>query len=233
MKPPAPVVASVSPAKGSTDGGEQVTITGENLKGATEVKFGGLSALGSRVVSETEMIVTTPPHSAGTVNVTVTTAGGESQVSEAHDQYTYVVVPPATLPGGSTLTETPVTVTTTTTVGSPITATANSDFTVVGRHVNRKTGAVTLTVAVFARGSLRWSLSFGKGSFGKGATAVSAAEIFSFTVRPGVAARRALAKAARKHRPLAVRATVTYTASGGPAVSHVASVAVHFQHAAG
>ncbi len=229
--PPKPVIASVSPVQGSTDGGEQVTITGENFRGTTAVKFGAEVAPHRELISATQMIVTTPAHSAGTVNVTVTTPGGTSEVSEGEQQYTYVVEHLAALPLLPTLTETPATETPATNppVGSVSTVPANSDFTVVGKHVNRKTGAVTLTVAVFDHGSLRWSLSFAKGSFGKGTTAVSAAEMFSFTVRPGTAARRALAKAARKHRPLAVTATVTYTAAGGPAVSHVASVAVHLR----
>jgi hypothetical protein len=231
--PPEPVVTSVSPARGTTYGGEQVTLKGENLKAATAVNFGAEVAPHSELVSATEMIVTTPPHAAGTVNVTVTTLGGTSRVGEGTDQYTYVVVPPAALPGGSkpTLTETLPTVAPveTAAVGSTSTATATSDFTVLDKHVNRKTGVVTLTVAVFSRGALRWALSFAKGKFGSGAVAISAPETFTFKVRPSAAARRALAKAARNNRPLAVTAVVTYTASGGSAVTHVASVAVHLR----
>ena len=85
---PAPTVTSVSPNKGSTAGGTVVTITGTNLTGATEVKFGTTAATGVEVKSATEVKATSPAHAAGTVDVTVTTPGGTSATG-AGDKFTY------------------------------------------------------------------------------------------------------------------------------------------------
>ena len=85
---PAPTVTSVSPNKGTTAGGTVVTITGTNLSGATEVKFGTTAATGVEVKSATEVKATSPAHAAGTVDVTVTTPGGTSATG-AGDKFTY------------------------------------------------------------------------------------------------------------------------------------------------
>jgi uncharacterized protein (TIGR03437 family) len=79
---PAPAVTGLSPSSGTTAGGTAVTITGTNLGGAT-VSFGGAAAKIS-ADSGTQITVTTPPGSAGTVTVTVTTPGGS-----ASGQFTY------------------------------------------------------------------------------------------------------------------------------------------------
>src|SRR6202034_4844027 len=83
---PAPAVTGISPNSGSTAGGTKVTLTGTNLSGATGVSFGGASA---SIVSDssTQISVTSPAASAGTVNVTVTTPGGTSATGSA-DHFT-------------------------------------------------------------------------------------------------------------------------------------------------
>ncbi len=72
--------------------GSQVTITGTNLLGAT-VKFGTLAAT---IIpggdTGTSIEVASPAEKAGTVNVTVTTAGGTSRISPA-DKFTYAAAP--------------------------------------------------------------------------------------------------------------------------------------------
>ena len=92
----APALTSVSPTEGSTGGGNTVTIEGTNLGSATEVKF-GTTAVSSPFVanSATKIEVKAPSHAAGTVDVRVVTAGGESANTGA-DDYTYVA-PPAVL----------------------------------------------------------------------------------------------------------------------------------------
>jgi IPT/TIG domain/PASTA domain len=91
---PAPTVTSVSPDKGPTAGGQTVTITGTDLEGATEVKFGNsLATIGTDTA--TEIVVESPPHPEGTVDVTVTTPYGTSTTSAA-DEYTYVEAPMVT-----------------------------------------------------------------------------------------------------------------------------------------
>ncbi|NOU48613.1 MAG: hypothetical protein HOO86_16350, partial [Bacteroidales bacterium] len=87
-----PTVTSISPTSGSTTGGTSVTITGTNLTGATAVSFGGTAATGYTVNSATQITATSPAKSAGTVDITITTAGGTSATS-ASDQFTYIAVP--------------------------------------------------------------------------------------------------------------------------------------------
>ncbi|OWK36652.1 hypothetical protein FRUB_09215 [Fimbriiglobus ruber] len=90
--PAAPTVTGVSPASGSTAGGTVVDITGADLGGATAVDFGGVQGT---VTTDTPtlIVVTAPADGAGTVDVTVTTAGGTSATG-AGDHFTYLSPPP-------------------------------------------------------------------------------------------------------------------------------------------
>lgn len=98
-----PVISSVTPSNGSTDGGTTVTITGSGLAMATEVDFGNLygSQLNAAtIVSDTDsqIVVTSPTASFGTpgmIDVTVTTPFATSATSSA-DQFTYVAPPSIT-----------------------------------------------------------------------------------------------------------------------------------------
>jgi hypothetical protein len=107
-----PVVAKVSPSKGAVTGGTSVTITGTNLKGATAVHFGVAVAAGYVVNSATKITAVAPASAAGTVDVTVTTAGGTSATStKDHFKFAPPIVTalsPATGPkaGGTTVTVT-------------------------------------------------------------------------------------------------------------------------------
>ncbi len=83
----APVVTSVTPAAGLEAGGEEVTITGTELEGASAVRF-GTSDAGFRVISNTSIIATVPAGK-GTVDVTVTTQSGVSAI-DAGDRFSYV-----------------------------------------------------------------------------------------------------------------------------------------------
>lgn len=84
---PAPTVSKLTPNTGPATGGTVVTITGTNLIGATAVHFGAALATIDKIVSATQIQVTSPKGS-GTVDVTVTTAGGTSSKSTA-DHFTY------------------------------------------------------------------------------------------------------------------------------------------------
>jgi hypothetical protein len=88
---PRPVVTGISPASGPTAGGTSVSITGTNLSGATGVSFGG--AGGSITADSGTKITATSPAGSGTVNITVTTPGGTSEITSA-DKFTYVVPAP-------------------------------------------------------------------------------------------------------------------------------------------
>jgi outer membrane protein assembly factor BamB len=89
---PVPSVTNVSPSSGLTTGGDMVTITGTGFTGATAITFGGTSAGPPSSISDTTIMVTTPAHAAGTVDVTVTTIRGTSATGSA-DRFTYTSVP--------------------------------------------------------------------------------------------------------------------------------------------
>ena len=92
---PAPTVTAISPASGSAAGGNTVTITGTNLTAATAVHFGAAAASSFTVNSPTQITATSPAALAGTVDVTVVTAGGTSATLAA-DQFTFVTPPAVT-----------------------------------------------------------------------------------------------------------------------------------------
>ena len=77
-----PTVTGLNPKSGPARGGTKVTITGAHLAGATEVLFGNKRA-SFTVVSNTEIIATSPPLPAGTiVAVRVITHAGRSPDSQ-------------------------------------------------------------------------------------------------------------------------------------------------------
>jgi hypothetical protein len=84
--PPAPTVSGVSPGAGQA--GNTVTITGTNFGGETAVEFGSCQATSVTVNSSTSITVTAPTGCQGTVDVTVTNAGGTSATGGA-DKFTY------------------------------------------------------------------------------------------------------------------------------------------------
>ncbi len=84
----APVLTAVAPNIGSTLGGTAVTITGNGLSDATAVTFGTVAAASFSVISDTQITATSPPSTAGAVDVTVTSQGGVSAVGTA-DPFTY------------------------------------------------------------------------------------------------------------------------------------------------
>ena len=86
-----PSVTGVSPASGPATGGTSVTITGTGFLGATAVHFGSNTATSFTVNSSTQ-ITAIDPAGSGTVNVTVTTAGGTS-ASLTADQFAYSNLP--------------------------------------------------------------------------------------------------------------------------------------------
>ena len=83
-----------------------MTITGENLGGASAVHFGSAAA-SIDSVAPGEVVVDTPAHAVGVVDVTVSTPAGTSATSKA-DLYTYeegaegIPPPGPTGPTGST-----------------------------------------------------------------------------------------------------------------------------------
>lgn len=107
-------ITSITPLGGLTQGGDPVVIKGAGFTGATAVSFGNVSVPAGNftVVGDSEIDLTSPPHAAGTVNVTVTTPWGVSAATTATQQFRYVGTPMITritplagpVSGGNTLT---------------------------------------------------------------------------------------------------------------------------------
>jgi hypothetical protein len=104
---PLPVVTTLSSDQGGTSGGTVVTIGGNFVTGVEAVDFGGVSVPFDADVPDGTVTATAPAHSAGTVDITVTTPGGTSETQHS-DQFTYVEPaappppPPVTSPSAST-----------------------------------------------------------------------------------------------------------------------------------
>jgi alpha-tubulin suppressor-like RCC1 family protein len=90
----APAVSKLEPKQGPQEGGTEVSITGTNLTGASEVKFGESDAGSFTVRSDTQITAVAPPGK-GKVTVAVRTAGGTSPAVSA-DRYKYL--PPTSAP---------------------------------------------------------------------------------------------------------------------------------------
>ena len=166
----APTVTAVSPTSGPTAGGTSVTITGTNLGSATTatVTFGATAAT---IVSDngTTLVATSPAGGVGTVNITVTTAGGTSTTS-ASDQFIYVAAPTVTTvspPSGPTVGGTTVTITGTN-LGTPgsaaiafgataATIVSDSGTTLVAISPAGAAGTVNITVTTAGGISTTWA----------------------------------------------------------------------------
>ena len=74
---PAPTGHGSEPGRRPATGGTSVTITGTNLTGATTVKFGSTSA--AFTVNSASWITAVSPAGSGTVDMSVTTAGGHQR----------------------------------------------------------------------------------------------------------------------------------------------------------
>ncbi len=88
---PAVAVSEVSPNTGPTTGSTSVTITGSGFTPGATVDFSGVAASMIHVVGTNTITASSPPGSAGTVDVIVTTSSGSSTPNPA-DQFTYTVV---------------------------------------------------------------------------------------------------------------------------------------------
>jgi IPT/TIG domain/von Willebrand factor type A domain len=88
-----PRVAAITPASGPAAGGTRVTITGTNLTGTTDVRFGS-NAASKVVVNGSTSVTVTAPSGTGSANVRVTTPAGTSAETAA-DVFTYAPLPPA------------------------------------------------------------------------------------------------------------------------------------------
>ncbi len=95
---PRPAVTLMSPVEGPITGGTAIAIAGEDLRGATSVRFGAAAAASFSVVSDGLVTAIAPAAAQGAVDVTVTTPGGTSAVVPA-DRFTYTACVVPTLTG--------------------------------------------------------------------------------------------------------------------------------------
>ena len=101
---PAPSVGGLAPVEGVEAGGTKVLISGANLLGAKEVKFGSTPAKSFKVESAGSISAESPAGK-GTVAVSVTTAAGTSAASPA-DEFFYLPAPSVTTLGATEITST-------------------------------------------------------------------------------------------------------------------------------
>jgi hypothetical protein len=160
-----PAIPGISPSSGPTSGGTSVTITGDNFTGATAVMFGNYPASSFSIVSSTQITATAPPEAAGTVDVTVTTAGGSSPPNSS-DQFTFI--PPSLsinnvslMEGNSGMTQFTFTVTLSAASSQTVTvnfatangtATAGSDYYATSGTLTFNAGQTSQTITVMVFG---------------------------------------------------------------------------------
>ncbi|HKS99366.1 MAG TPA: IPT/TIG domain-containing protein [Rugosimonospora sp.] len=89
---PVPRLTGISTTRGPTSGGTSITITGTGFTGVTAVRFGSSAAQSVTVNTGTSITAVTPRAPPGTVDVTVTNAGGTSATSAA-DPFTFIAPP--------------------------------------------------------------------------------------------------------------------------------------------
>ena len=111
---PTPSISALGTSSGSSAGGQTVVITGSDFRCVSSVKFGNVNAASYVLDSPTQITAVTPPASAGSVAVTVTTEDG---VATSATNFTFV---------------TATTTTTTTTTTSPTATTVPSSNSSVG-----------------------------------------------------------------------------------------------------
>ena len=75
-------ITSVSPNRGPTEGGTRVEVTGRGFVEGCKVVFGGVVGSDIVVQNETSIMVTTPPHSAGLVDVAVVQPDGNTAIAK-------------------------------------------------------------------------------------------------------------------------------------------------------
>jgi hypothetical protein len=74
-------VQKVLPSRGVETGGTQVSISGSYLTGTTSVLFGNVPGTDVKVVSDSEVAVSTPAKSVGQTDVTVVNPGGNATLA--------------------------------------------------------------------------------------------------------------------------------------------------------
>ena len=154
-------------------------VTGTNLANATAVKFGNTA--GTVTADTATSITVTSPAGAGTVDVTVTTAGGTSATSSA-DQFTYTAVPTVTAvsPSAGPLGGTTGVIVT----GTNLTGQTAVDFGTTAGTVTADTGtSITVNAPAESAGTVDVTVTTPVGT-----SPTSSADHFTYTAAPTVTA---------------------------------------------
>lgn len=141
-----PTITALNPTgQGTAAAGTAVTITGTNLAGATQVKFGNALATNVTVVNSTTITCLSPANNLGVYEVTVTTPMGTSPTEGTANDYTYGASKFAvTMSGGTTLLSAAAK-----TAGTPFTVRVTAQD-ASGNPVPGYTGTVSLTSTSFS-----------------------------------------------------------------------------------
>ena len=157
-----PMVTAISPTTGGGNGGTTVTITGTDLASATAVDFGTTAAT---IIGDTAaQIIVTSPAGTGSVDVTVTTAGGKSPTSAA-DKFQYIpVVTSVIAASGLTTGGTTVTIN-----GGDLAGATVVDFgnTAVTKFISNSANEIVLTTPAETAGSVDVTVTDADGTSAK------------------------------------------------------------------
>ena len=175
-----PTITRLTPSQGPVAGGNQVTLTGTGLTGATQVSFDGIAGTNLHVTNANTLTVTAPAHALGTIDVTVTTPGGTSP-NTTHDDYTYLQVP--TVTGLSPANGPPAGGNTVTVTGTNLTGASQVSFGgVAGTNLNPVSAtSLTVTAPAHATGTVDVAVTTPGGT-----SANSAADNYTYAAAPTV-----------------------------------------------
>src|SRR5262249_14350974 len=91
-------VTSLSTSSGRGGGGTRVVITGHGFSGVYAVSFGDTPATDFTILSDTTLVVTAPPHTAGTFDITLTAVNATfAPTAAARFTYTTAAAPAITV----------------------------------------------------------------------------------------------------------------------------------------
>jgi len=91
------LIASINPTTGTAEGGTVITIKGR-FTGSTQVFFGGVAATSVKAIDATTLMVTTPPHEEGPVDLKVVNDDGQTVTQPSAFHYAPVSIALTALP---------------------------------------------------------------------------------------------------------------------------------------
>jgi hypothetical protein len=241
---PQAITFTSTPPSAATVGGPTYTVTATGGGSGNPVVF-SIDASSSSVCSISGAVVSFTGAGTCTVDANQEGNGSYEAAPEAQQSFAVSAAPVPVAPGGGEGggAGPPVAP-----LVSPI---PNNIVTITGARASRSSGAVTLTVTVGDPGTLRWRIVFRNGRFGAftararhcrpgairrkhrclpafvafagGSASLSSAGSWAVAIKPGAAARKALRRAARRHKGLKLSVQVTFQSALGGSPGTAAS----------